>query len=56
LPETIAREEMNSIDTTPTPPIRRTIKRKSRSVTPAMGASHSGGSTRTEPSCTMGQL
>src|SRR6202035_2594818 len=49
LPETIAFEETNSIDTTPTPPIRRTIRRKSRSVTPAIGASHSGGSTATLP-------
>ena len=44
LPSTIAREEMNSIDTRPTPPMRRTINRKSRSVTPAIGARNSGGS------------
>src|SRR5579863_9780408 len=56
LPETIAREEMNSIDTTPMPPIRRTIRRKSRSVTPAIGASQRGGSTRTEPTCTMAPI
>src|SRR3954471_1808889 len=49
LPLTIAFEEMNSIDTTPTPPIRRTMRRKSRSVTPAIGASQSGGSTETGP-------
>src|SRR6185436_17512398 len=53
LPLTMALEEMNSMDTTPTPPIRRTIRRKSRSVTPAIGASQRGGSTRTVPSCTM---
>ncbi len=55
LPLTIAFEEMNSMDTTPTPPIRRTIRRKSRSVTPAMGASQSGGSMRRGPSCTIGR-
>jgi hypothetical protein len=41
---TIAFEAMNSIVTTPTPPMRRTIRRKSRSVTPAMGARINGGS------------
>ena len=35
---------------TPTPPIRRTIRRKSRSVTPAIGARMSGGSTSIAPS------
>ena len=52
-PLTIAFEETNSIDTTPIPPIRRTIRRKSRSVTPAIGASQSGGSIRRGPICTM---
>src|SRR5215210_5615402 len=54
LPWTMAREETNSIDTTPTPPIRRISRRKSRSVTPAMGASQSGGSMRRGPICTIG--
>ena len=43
--------EMNSIDTSPHPPIRRISNRKSRSVMPAMGARISGGSTVTAPMC-----
>src|SRR4051794_41814505 len=56
LPLTIALEEMNSIDTTPTPPIRRTIRRKSRSVTPAVGASQRGGAPRAGAVCPHGGL
>ena len=42
---------MNSIVTSPTPPTRRRINRNCRSVTPAIGASTSGGSIVWEPSC-----
>ena len=44
-PATSALAGMNSMPTRPTPPMRRTMRRKSRSVMPAIGASTRGGST-----------
>src|SRR5215470_9284886 len=53
LPRVIASDEMNSIVTRPTPPMRRSISRYRWSVIPAMGARIRGGSIGTEPNRSM---
>src|SRR5262245_599587 len=52
----MASEEMNSIVTSPTPPMRRSIRRYTWSVIPAMGARTRGGSIRRVPSTSIGLI
>src|SRR6266581_4330421 len=56
LPRVSASEEMNSMVTRPTPPMRFRMSRKYWSVIPAMGARMRGGSIATRPMCILDSI